>query len=171
MSEHCTPEDMAKMAATTDQHKMLEKFVGTWKSEVKMWMGPGDPMVSTGKMVNTMDLGGRYLRHEYTGDPNDGPFPNFEGRGFWGYNTMINKWEGLWIDNASTMMQKEVGDLDAGGRVWSMFKEFPNPAGGPPTKMKSVITHIDDDHHSMEMFTIMEDGKEMKNMEIQYARA
>ena len=51
-------------------------------------MGPGDPMVTTGVMENTLALGGRFLRQDYTGDPSDGPFSNFEGRGYWGYNTV-----------------------------------------------------------------------------------
>ncbi len=27
----------------------LEPFVGTFKAVVKLWMGPGEPMVSTGR--------------------------------------------------------------------------------------------------------------------------
>jgi hypothetical protein len=38
-------------------------------------------------------------------------------------------------------------------------------------KKRSVITLKDKDHHSMEMFFTGPDGKETKNMEIQYVRA
>ena len=82
--------DFAAMAATTEAHERLTPFVGTFKAEVKMWMGPGEPMVSTGVMINELDLGGRFLRQTYTGDESEGPFPNFEGRGYWGFNTAIN---------------------------------------------------------------------------------
>ncbi len=70
MSSEC---DFAAISATTEDHKRLAPFAGSFKAEVKMWMGPGDPMVSTGRMVNTLDLGGRFLHQVYTGDPNDGP--------------------------------------------------------------------------------------------------
>ena len=48
MTEQAAQETCAGMGATTDGHRKLEPFVGTFKAEVKMWMGPGDPMVSTG---------------------------------------------------------------------------------------------------------------------------
>ena len=100
-------------AGPVEQHKLFEQFVGTWKAEVTMWMGPGEPMVSTGTMVNSLDLGGRYLKQDYKGDATDGPFPNFEGRGFWGFNDVTGKFEGLWIDNASNQMATEQGGYDA----------------------------------------------------------
>ena len=43
----------------TDEHHQL---VGTFKAVVKIWMGPGEPMVSTGVITNTMELGGRFLQ-------------------------------------------------------------------------------------------------------------
>jgi hypothetical protein len=151
-------------------HEKLAPFVGTFKARVKIWMGPGDPMVSTGVMVNTLELGGRFLQEVYQGDDSGGPFPDFAGRGYWGYNTVINKYEGFWIDTASTMMQFESGDVDASGKVWTMLGELPNPSTGQNMKKKSVITLKDNDHHSMEMFFTTPDGKEIKGMEIQYTR-
>lgn len=171
MSEQQTQDGCAQMGAVCEAHKKLEPFVGTFKAEVKMWMGPGDPMVTTGTMVNSMDLGGRYLRQEYQGDESEGPFPNFAGRGFWGYNTVANKYEGFWIDSASTFMQTEAGDVDAAGRVWTMVGEFLNPQTKQPMKKRSVISVQDRDHHSLEMYFAGPDGNEVKSMEIQYQRA
>lgn len=161
----------AEMGALDEAHKKFEPFKGTFRAEVKMWMGPGDPHVSTGMMTNASDLGGRFLRQMYKGDPGAGPFPDFEGRGFWGYNTVTKKYEGFWIDTASTFMQHETGDLDASGKVWTMIGEFTNPQTGQPMKKRSVITLQDNDHHRMEMFFPGPDGKEMKAMEINYTRA
>lgn len=166
MSTEC---DLAEMSAATEDHKRLEPFVGTFKAEVKMWMGPGDPMVSTGTIINTFDLGGRFLHQVYTGDPNDGPFPNFEGRGYWGYNKTTKKYEGFWIDSASTIMQTESGEVDAGGKVWTMIGEMTGPDGNQMTK-RSVITLQDNDHHLMEMYFGCTDGSESKGMEIRYER-
>ena len=168
MSAEC---DFAEMSATTEDHKRLEPFVGTFKAEVKMWIGPGDPMVSTGMMTNTFDLGGRFLHQVFTGDPNDGPFPNFEGRGYWGYNKSTKKYEGFWIDNASTIMQTESGEVDGAGKVWTMVGEAPGGPGGNPITKRSVITLQDNDHHLMEMYCAGSDGSESKAMEIRYERA
>ena len=155
-----------------DAHKRLDPFVGKFKATVKMWMGPGDPMVATGMMTNSWELGGRFLKQVYVGDPGAGPFPNFEGRGFWGYNTLTNKYEGFWIDTACTFMQGEEGTLDASGKTWTMVGEMANPEQ-PSKKMrkKSVIKLHDKDRHSLTMFFDKGDGKESKAMEIEYSRA
>ena len=172
MTEQATEhESCAAMNALADAHAKFEPFVGTFTSQVTMWMGPGDPMVSTGVMVNSLDLGGRFLRHDYKGDPNDGPFTNFAGRGFWGFNTVTNKYEGFWIDNASTLMQNEVGEVDASGKVWTMIGHVANPQTGKPMRKKSVITLHDRDAHTMEMYFEGPDGSDHKAMEITYRRA
>ena len=158
------------MGALADAHKRFQPFIGTFAAEVKLWMGPGEPQVSTGVMENALDLDGRFLRQTYTGDPGDGAFPNFEGRGFWGYNTVTNKYEGFWIDTASTVMQHEVGDVDASGKTWVMIGEMTNPQTGQPMKKRSVITLKDDDHNKLEMFFSGPDGGQSKGMEINYTR-
>lgn len=162
--------DCAEMSATSEEHKRFEPFVGTFKAEVKLWMGPGEPLVSTGIMVNELDLGARFLKQVFTGDPNDGPFPSFEGRGFWGYNTTEKKYEGFWIDSASTLMQTESGDVDKNGSVWTMRGEMIDPQTGGKLKKRSIITLEDNDHHSMEMYFTTPDGTESKAMEIRYER-
>ena len=155
-------EACVEMPGPDEHHERLEPFVGTFKAVVKLWMGPGEPMVSTGVMTSTMELGGRFLHQHYEGDPApDAPFPDFQGRGYWGYNHNIKKYEGFWIDTASTMMQNESGEVDASGKVWTMLS----------TQKKSVITLTDRDHHSMEMYFNGPDGSEMKGMEIKYTRA
>lgn len=162
-------EAMAELAAPSEEHERLEAFVGTFRSEVKIWMGPGDPTVTTGVMVNERDLGGRFLRQTYQGDDVEGPFPSFSGRGYWGYNKVDGRWEGFWIDNASTIMQIEQGSLDDSGRVWTMSGELTNPQTGRPVRKRSVITLHDADHHTMEMYFESPEG-EMKGMEISYRR-
>jgi hypothetical protein len=161
---------MQKMGQPGPEHEKLAPFVGTFRAQVKLWMGPGDPAQSTGTMVNTRDLGGLFLRQEYKGDPGEGPFPSFEGRGFWGYNKTSKKYEGFWIDNASSLMQIETGSLDTAGKVWTMVGSMPNPQTGEPMTKRSVITLQDRDHHKLEMF-FESKGRESRAMEIEYTRS
>ena len=170
MTETATT-DFEAMAATTEDHDRLKPFEGTFRAEVKMWMGPGEPHISTGTMTNTFELGGRFLNQTYKGDPNEGPFPGFEGRGYWGYNTTDKRYEGVWMDTACTQMQTEQGQVDGSGKVWTMHGEMTCPQSGQLMKKRSVITLTDNDHHTMEMFWDMGDGNEFKGMEITYARA
>ena len=166
VQDHC-----AGMGSIVDEHKKLEPFVGKFRANVKLWMGPGDPHESTGLMENSWDLGGRFLRQTYKGDQTDGPFPNFEGRGFWGYNTIDKRYEGFWIDSACTFMQHETGSVDGSGKEWTMVGSMTDPQSGRPMTKRSVIKLMDNDRHAMEMFFVSPDGQEFKGMEIQYTRA
>lgn len=164
------PDDNFNMAALDGKHKLLEPFVGTFRATVKIWMGADEPVISTGTMVNRLDLGGRFLHEHYTGDQTDGPYPNFEGRGYWGYNTLSQCFEGYWIDNASTAMSMEWGQADEVGKVWTMKSEMPNPEGGTITRT-TIISLKDRDHHTMEAYMSGPDGVDRKTMEIEYERA
>lgn len=167
-----TRDDCAQAGATTEHHDALKPFVGTFNAEVRMWMGPGDPHTMKGTMVNEWILGGRFLEQRFVGEPDEeSPFGAFEGRGFWGYNTATDKYEGVWIDNASTMMQFEQGHREGDGNIWTMVGEITNPQTGHPMSRRSVTTLRDEDHHTMEMFVTGADGNEHKTMEITYDRA
>lgn len=168
MSEPC---DFEAMSALAEEHKRLAPFVGTFRAEVKIWMGPGEPSISTGTMINTFELGGRFLQQVYKRDSGGGPFANFEGRGYWGFNKATKKYEGFWIDTASTIMQMETGQVDKSGKVWTMAGSFTDPGSGRPMTKRSVITLQDKDHHSLEMFFPGPDGKDAKGMEIRYTRS
>ncbi len=166
-AETCAP------GGPTAEHERLHPFVGTFRAEVRLWMDPAapDPYVSTGTMVNEMDLGGRFLRHTYVGDETDGPFPAFEGRGFWGWNAAAERWEGFWIDNAGTGMDLEHGRLEDDGRTWTMRSTFVDPETRRETAKRSEIVLEDEDRHVMRTWFVGEDGAEAKVMEIRYERA
>ena len=170
MSDAANLQGAAAGAAPEALRDWLHPFEGRFRAEVKVWMGQRDPMISTGLMTNEFDLGGRFLRQTYKGDASGGPFDAFEGRGFWGYNTVEKIWEGFWIDNASTVMQIERGDVDEAGKVWTMWGTMTDPGSGKPLTKKSIITLVDDDHHRLEMF-FDTPGGEAKGMEITYERA
>ncbi|HMP80089.1 MAG TPA: DUF1579 domain-containing protein [Pirellulaceae bacterium] len=171
MSKEANPVDSTpSMPVAGPEHFRLQPFVGKFRAEVKIWMGPGDPIISTGTMVNTMEVNGLFLQQDYIGDSQEGPFPSFLGKGFWGYNTVQKQYEGFWIDNASTIMQFEAGQVSADGKVWEMIGAIPCGSDGQINRKRSVIKLIDDDQHMMEMFFTDPSGQETKNMEIQYVR-
>lgn len=167
----CDWEAMSRLAP---EHDLLKPFMGTFKATVKMFMGPGEPMVATGTMVNQPELDGRFLRHHYTGDPMpapDGSSFAFHGRGYWGYNTVDKRFEGLWIDNACTFMLVDQGQTPDNGTTFHMEGRMTNPSSGKPMTRRSVITLVDENTHVMEMFHHPEGGDEHKSMEIRYERA
>ena len=120
-------------------------------------------------MTNTLELGDRFLRQDYKGDPGPGSFPDFEGHGYWGFNKATQQYEGFWIDTASTLMQTEAGAVDDSGKVWTMTGEMVHQPG-EMVKKRTVITLEDEDNHSMVTYFVKGD-EEFKGMEIQYTRA
>ena len=94
-----SPEVQAMMAAWEmamtpgEQHaRLAEHFEGTWDTKMSLWMEPGaEPMVSTGTSTNTMILGGRQLKMEYSGTFMDMPFM---GIGFTGYDNVRGVYTG-----------------------------------------------------------------------------
>ena len=170
MGDEQAMADFAEMAKLAPEHEHLKQLEGTWRAEVRMWMGPGDPMVVTGTMVNEMDLGGKFLKQTYTGDPCEGPFPAFEGRGWFGFNKSSGKYEGVWIDNAATMMHLDQGTVDGSGKKWEMRRISESPCGDGSAG-RSELTIEDADHHTMASFTLKEGQADMKHMEIKYTRA
>lgn len=153
-----------------EKHKLIEPFAGNFTAEVKIFMGPGDPMVSTGKMTNEWEHNGMFLRQIYVGDPNEGPFPSFEGSGYWGFNSSKGVYEGFWVDNSSDSMQFEEGNVDESGKSWEMSSSGTHPQTGKPYSKRSVIKLIDNDNHSVEAFMTHEGMDEMKVMELLYKR-
>lgn len=122
-------------------------------------------------MENSWQVDGLYLHQDYTGDAPGGGYPAFLGRGYWGYNFSSGNYEGFWIDNASSMMQTEAGQVDAQGKNWTMLSEFINPRDGKTVGRRSVIKILDANRHTMESYMTGPDGNEFKTMEIEYVRA
>jgi hypothetical protein len=153
------------------EHALLKPFEGKFRAVVKLFFGPGDPMVHEGTMNSSFQLGGLYLFQDYVGDPSPGPWPAFLGQGFWGYNFGTKKYEGFWIDNASSMMQMETGTVDATGKVWTMLSTFTDPQSAKEVRKRTEIRLIDHNTHDMTTWMTDDSGHEVRTMEILYRRA
>ncbi len=155
---------MIEMGKPAEELKFLEPFIGTWDSEVKMWMGPGEPMVSRGVMVNDWALGGRWLRNTYKGDD------NFEGSGYFGFNKVTGQFQWVWIDTMSPMVFMEVGTYDQATRTFNTSGESLCPFAKVMLGKRSVTRIEGPDRYVMEMFRTSPGEAEVKEMEIVYTR-
>ena len=159
-------EACIKAGMPGDAHTRLDQFAGTWKATIKHWMEPGaEPSVTTGVMTNTWILGKRFLRQDHKTDGG-----SFEGTGYWGYNNVSGRYEGLWIDSMTTAMMTDAGDCDEAGKVWTMVGEAEDPGSGRKLTKRSVITLHDANRHTMEMYFGGPQGGEFKVMEIEFTR-
>jgi len=164
------PNDpMVKYGTPGVNHKHMEPFVGEWDGEIKMWFAPGtEPQTSTTKAVIRLDMDGRYLRANYTGDVQGLPF---RGQSVWGYNNLRNEYESTWIDNMSSGITFSTGKSDGAGKVFTFNGEADDPMASKKVKQREVTTLVDSDSWKMEVYRPGPDGKEFKSMQIDFKRS
>jgi Protein of unknown function (DUF1579) len=169
-----SPEEKAEMDAMMkagtpgDAHKKLSSMIGTWDAAVKMYpMKPGAPVQqSTGTSESKWVLGGRWVQEMVTGSMMGMPF---YGIGYTGYDNIKKVYTGTWMDSMSTSTMLATGNM-SNDKTWEFTSTMDDPMSGKSMQIKQKVTVVDDDHHVMEMWGPMPDGKMMKMMEITYTR-
>ncbi|HSE62137.1 MAG TPA: DUF1579 domain-containing protein [Thermoanaerobaculia bacterium] len=168
MDEKAMMEMMAKYSTPGEEHKKLESFVGTWDTTAKMWMEPGaPPQESKGVSENKMALGGRFLEQSFEGTMMNQPFT---GKGYTGYDIYKKQYVGTWMDTMGTAIMSATGKADPSGKMITFTGAMDDPMSGKKMDFKEVVTLVDDDHHTFEMWMPGPDGKMFKMMEIQYTK-
>jgi hypothetical protein len=113
-------------------------------------------------------MDGRYCQEMVSGQMMGQPF---NGCGITGYDNVIGKYVGTWIDNMGTGIETMQGTADASGKVINWIATMSDPLTGKPSKNRMVTTIADADHHTLEMYTVPPGAKkEMKTMTIEYTR-
>src|SRR5262249_2666700 len=141
-----------KAATPGPQHEMLKKLAGDWSCSVKFKMDPAqDWQQSTSTATITTLMDGRYVQEVATGEMMGGPF---NGMGIYGYDNVIGKYVSRWIDNMGTGIMKSEGTADAAGKVITWNGSMSDPMTGKPTKERMVTTIVDDNHYTVEMYTV-----------------
>ena len=162
-------EKMAKAATPGPQHEMLKKLAGDWNAKVRFQMDPSQPwQESASTSTTTMLMDGRYCQEMVSGQMMGQPFNGF---GITGYDNVIGKYVGTWIDNMGTGIETMQGTADASGKVINWIATMSDPLTGKLSKNRMVTTIVDGDHHTLEMYTVPPGAKkEMKTMTIEYTR-
>ncbi|MGH7725661.1 MAG: DUF1579 domain-containing protein [Candidatus Eiseniibacteriota bacterium] len=158
--------EMVKLGTPGKPHEQLKAMEGTWNADVKSWMGPGEPTVSKGTMVNKMILGGRFLESRYSGKFLD---QTFDGVGLTGYDNKKNEIITLWLDSMGTSWMMQNGKWSADGKEIQVSGTA-DGFDGKPTTFTSTTKVVDNNKHVYTMSTMM-GGKDTPVMEITYTRA
>lgn len=165
-----TPEEMKAWEASMtpgEQHQMLASMDGYWNAKVSMWMDPSQPpTVSDATTKNEMIMNGLYQRSSHTGDMMGMPF---HGESITGYDNAKKKFVSTWIDNMGSGIMMMEGTYDAKSKKMTFTGHMTDPMTGKDMDIKQVMTLTSPDENTFEMFMV-QDGKEIKNMEIVYTR-
>jgi hypothetical protein len=158
-----------KYAARSENHKLLDFFVGEWDYTVKSWMSPdAKPEVSKGTSEVKWIMGGRFLEQSVKGEGSSKQQP-FRGMGILGYNNAKKQYNSVWIDNMGTGMMLGSGSYDPSTKTFTDKGTFTDPVQGEKS-YKSATTIINKDRYTYEMYTTGPDGKEFRMLEIVFLR-
>lgn len=167
-----TMEDMqACIVASTPgkQHEFLAKSAGVWNGKVTMFMPGSDAQTSECVSTNTPIMGGRFIKCEIKGDmPGIGPF---EGLGIYGYDNVLKKFTGTWVDNQGTTMMQGTGELSADGKTMTRHMSMSCPLTNKQVMMREVETMTGPNTKRFEMFgPDPKTGKEQKMISIDFTK-
>lgn len=151
-------------ATPSKAHEMLAKDTGVWDADMTFWMPDNpDAQKAKSKAEYKMILGGLYQEGKYSGDIFG---MSFEGKGLMAFDNETEEYISTWIDNMGTGIMVTRGKYDESSKSITLFGDQVVPGTKKSKKVKEVITYMDDNNQKMEMFDLLEDGKENKTMEI-----
>jgi hypothetical protein len=152
----------------TEQHKLLQKDVGTWDAVVKVWpMEGAEPVESKGVEKNELLKGGMWIVSRFEGAAGGMPFT---GVGTFGYDPIEKKYVGTWVDTMTPHLMVSKGDYDENTKTMTMTGEGRHPDSGEVYESKQISRYVDDDTRVFEFHIPGKDGKHWKMMEITYQR-
>ncbi|MEP6484903.1 MAG: DUF1579 domain-containing protein [Rudaea sp.] len=159
---------MQRAGEVRPQHKQLAFFVGDWNVTTSMYMDPkAPPQKSEGKAHIESLFGGRYVRTNF-----EGSFAGetFNGEGLMGFDNTAGKFFNTWIDSGSTGMSIAWGTYDAASKSYTFRTEMDDHMK-PGTKfpVREVMHVVDDTHYTFDWYET-HGGKEVKTMQIAYAK-
>lgn len=150
MSEEAMMAAMAAAATPGEEHARLAEMVGAYSADMTFLMDPsGEPQKSTMKVERRMDLDGRVLVEQWSGEFMDMPFA---GRSRTGYDNVTKRYWSTWTDNWSTGVLIMYGNYDAEQSAMVFEGENAHPVTGSMYTMKSVARDLEPGKSIMDMY-------------------
>jgi hypothetical protein len=167
MDQQAMMELWKKLGTPGEPHKLFASLAGSWTTATKEWMEPGKPPTeSTGTAEMKMLLDGRFLYQEYNSQMMGQPY---SGIGIDAYDNMTKKYVTVWIDSMGTGIFMMEGTASADGKTVTLKGSHPEPGGGRMSH-RAVWKIVDNNTQTFDMYGTHHGGKEMKMLEITYAR-
>jgi uncharacterized protein DUF1579 len=161
MNEEMMKKMIAEQAKLAPEHKNFLPMVGTFACEMRFMMAPGEePEVSTGTSVNSLILGGRFMKTNFSGEMEMfGDKMDFEGFGLLGFDKGKGEYVSSWCDSMTTSLIVASGEPGESGKSISVVGSSQSPMGEVP--MKTVYEIESDDKYTMVFYQAMPGMDEM----------
>ena len=144
------------------EHQWLKETEGAW--DVVMTF-PGD-VKATGEMTCTMECNDMWLVSDLK--ISIGRI-SLQTRSFDGYDPVKQKYVGVQVDSMSTFPMTLEGTYDEATATLTQTGEA-RDFDGSTEQVKSVTRRTDKDHTTVEAYRVHPDGKETKQLTIEYTR-
>lgn len=167
MDPQAMMEVYTKLAAPGEQHKQLSSLAGNWTTKTKEWMEPNKPPVeSTGSAEMKMQLDGRFLQQELTGQMMGQPFSGIE---ITAYDNLLKRYVTSWMSTMGTGIFTMEGTASTDGKTITLKGRHAEPGGGY-MKHRAIWKIVDSNTQTFDMYGTHPGEKEWKMMEMTYTR-
>lgn len=158
-------QQMMALMAPGPEHKDFEGLAGTWDMAITFNMG-GPPITVSGRAVNSLILGGRFLKSESTGkDPVSGL--EIESLSIYGFDRRTGEYTIVGYDTMGTYYVTAAGKKAPGAKDVVMRGEVAEH--GSIKKYDMVLRWVDADTYVSEIIFHLPEG-DMKVADITYGR-
>ena len=156
--------EMPKSITENQQHKLLQRYAGTWDVAQKIFRGE-TVTESTAVQECRIILGGLGVAYDYTATGKD----TFVGYGMSTWNSTKKKFETYWVDNMSWGgVSQAWGTYNQKKKVLTEIMTSVRP-DGTEEKFRSVTRFVNDDEQ-VSTFYANRNGEDVKVMEFVYTR-
>lgn len=154
----------AKFTQPSDHHKVLERFIGKWTHESRMFMGGQATPPEKGSAESKWMMDGRWMQSQTKGTMMGMPMQGFL---VMGYDNFKMSYVGTFISSIDTAMLRFEGDLDPSGNVLILYGTLDEYLTGEHDKMVKYVWRFEgDDKIIFEIHDLPIGEKNTKVMEI-----
>ncbi|GJM26942.1 MAG: hypothetical protein DHS20C16_33570 [Phycisphaerae bacterium] len=123
-------------------HKILERFLGTWATETRIFMGPNPTDPEKGESKFSWLMKDRWLKCEYTNSMMGMPY---EGFTLMGYDNFKKSYVMTAVSSIDTMMTRSEGDMDPSGKAIILYGSMDEYLTGEHDKMVKSVWRFESD--------------------------
>jgi hypothetical protein len=151
-----------------EHHKTLERLIGEWNTETRLFMGGQATPAEKGTAEIGWLMDGRWLKTTSKGTMLGQPV---EGFSVMGYDNFKMSYVVTSLTSMDTAMIRQEGDMDPGGKVLLVYGTLDEYTTGEHDKMVKTLWRFDSaDRFVMEIHDLPIGEKNTKVVEVVYTR-
>jgi hypothetical protein len=148
--------------------EILEKLLGTWEIQARLWFEPGsEPVAVTGVAITEKATVQGYIQTRLKAHMLD---ELINGLGIDGYDEAREKYVSVWIDSTNPGIETFEGAYDPRTRAITSFGKKRDPETGKMIETKSVTTFKSKSMYTYQAWVKDQNGEWVKLMEMMAGR-